>query len=365
MGSIYRPKYKDRKGNIQQSSIWWIKYYTGGRAIRESSETADHAEARRLLKKREGEAAFGRMKKSVGRRVLFKELAELVENDYRINKFRTLRDIEFRFRLHILPVFGKRKAAQISEAEIDRYILQRRNSGAENATINRELAAIKRAFRLGIQKRLITDRPHINMLKENNVRQGFFEREQLRSVLKHLSDDLGAVARFAYITGWRRGEILPIQWPLVDFSAGFVRLEPGTTKNDEGRMFPFTPELRALLEAQRAKADALRKRGIICPWVFHRNGVPIREFKRAWETACKKAGLPGRIFHDFRRTAVRNLERAGVPRSVAMKMTGHKTESVYRRYDIVSEGDLKDAASKLEALSDRVAVKKRASAGGD
>ena len=127
-----------------------------------------------------------------------------------------------------------------------------------------------------------------------------------------------------------------------------MRLYPGTTKNDEGRVFPFTDELRAVLEGQRAKHEALRKKGIICPWVFHRDGQPIREIKRAWKTACKKAGLLGKIPYDFRGTAVRNLIRAGVPEAVAMKMTGHKTRSVFDRYNIVDEADLFDAARHLD-----------------
>lgn len=146
-----------------------------------------------------------------------------------------------------------------------------------------------------------------------------------------------------------RSEIWTLQWPLVDFDAGIVRLEPGTTKNDEGRVFPFTAEPRQLLEAQRAKTDRFQKeKGIICPWGFHRKGQPIREFKRAWKTACKKAGVPGRIPHDFRRTAIRNLVRAGIPETVAMRMTGHKTRSVFDRYNIVDEADFFDAARKLD-----------------
>src|SRR5262249_43628168 len=151
-----------------------------------------------------------------------------------------------------------------------------------------------------------------------------------------------------YITGWRiPSEVLTLQWRQVDFAASTLRLDPGSTKNDEGRVFYFTPELRACLEAQRAVTDELQqKKGQVIPLVFHRNGRPIRDFRTAWENACRTAGVPGRIPHDFRRTAVRNLERAGVSRSVAMKMTGHKTEAVYRRYAIVSEGDLRDAAKK-------------------
>src|SRR5262249_49596822 len=126
----------------------------------------------------------------------------------------------------------------------------------------------------------------------------------------------------------------------------------GTTKNDEGRMFPFTRELEDALLAQRDSTRALQQEGIITPWVFHRGkGKRIRSFRKVWHAACRQAGCPGRIPHDFRRTAVRNLERAGVPRSVAMAMVGHKTEAIYRRYAIVSAGDLTRAAQQLDALA--------------
>jgi integrase len=191
------------------------------------------------------------------------------------------------------------------------------------------------------------------------VRKGFFEREQLESILKHLRIYSQPPARFAYVTGWRKQEVLTLRWPQVDFGAGIVRLEPGETKNDESRTFPFTDELREILEEQKAKADALKKVGIITPWVFFREGrvlrgKPIGDFKRNWNSACQDAGLQGRIFHDFRRTAVRNLVRAGVPERVAMKMTGHKTRSIFERYNIVSEGDLKDAASRLNLFSEKM-----------
>jgi integrase len=148
--------------------------------------------------------------------------------------------------------------------------------------------------------------------------------------------------------------VLTLQWRQVDFQAGLVRLEPGTTKNDEGRTFAMTPELHACLQTQRDLTDTCqRQRDLIVPWVFHREGKRIKDLRGAWAKACKSAGLTGRILHDFRRTAVRNLERAGVSRSVAMKMTGHKTEAVYRRYAIVAESDLHEAAAKLAKLEPR------------
>jgi integrase len=202
-------------------------------------------------------------------------------------------------------------------------------------------------------------RPHIALLREDNARQGFFEPEQLRNVLRHLPDELRPVVKFAYITGWRvKSEVLTREWRHVDLKAGEVRLEPGTTKNKEGRTFPFTSELRTILEAQHAEHERLKKRGKVVPWVFFRmvaNGrrgplrpKPIKSFSKAFATACRHAGCPGRILHDFRRTAVRNLELAGVPRSVAMKLTGHLTESVYRRYAIADQRDLRVAVEKLD-----------------
>src|SRR5262249_15942936 len=130
-----------------------------------------------------------------------------------------------------------------------------------------------------------------------------------------------------------------------------VRLDVGTTKNDDGRVFPFTAELRTILEEQRATADMLGRTGVICQWVFHRNGKRIRRFEKSWKPACRAAGCPGRIPHDLRRTAVRNLVRAGVPERVAMQMTGHKTRSVFERYNIVSSGDLLAAARSMDVFS--------------
>jgi len=191
------------------------------------------------------------------------------------------------------------RANQIGERDIDRYILQRRGEKASNGSINLELTAIRRAFNLAIQKKIVSDHPHISLLEEDNVRQGFFEREQYENLRKQLPEWGQPVADFAYITGWRRSEILSLQWRNVNFEAGYVRLEPGTTKNREARQFPFTSDLRLILEAQKAKHDALAKAGKICPWVFNRKGKPLGEFKHSWQTACIKAGLPGRLMHDF------------------------------------------------------------------
>jgi integrase len=248
--------------------------------------------------------------------------------------------------------FAGWRAQAISTDRVLAYVRHRQQQQAANATINRELAALKRMFRLGERAGRIVRRPFIDLLQEHNARTGFFERAECDAVLAQLPDDLQPVFAVAYLTGWRvKSELLTRQWAHVDFQSGWLRLEPGETENAEGRQFPLTPSLRAVLERQRARTVAIEKATrTIIPWLFHRSGRPIKSFRRAWVTACTAAGLSGRIPHDFRRTAVRNLERAGVPRSTAMKMVGHKTESIYRRYAIVDEAMLKEGAAKLQTL---------------
>jgi integrase len=354
-GSIFR-----RGGSL------WVKYYRDGQPIRESVAKTlsklpgdvSEKDATSLLNRRLGDIARGTPVAVRAERVTVNELLDDLIREYTVNGRRSIERVQDAVD-HLRAFFGPVLRAQtLTTATIREYIAHRQAAtktvdgtivrGAANATINRELAALKRAFSLAVQERKILSRPHIPMLAENNVRQGFFEREQFEAVQRHLPEEIRPAATFAYITGWRRSEIIGLTWRQVDFAAGMVRLEPGTTKNRDGRTFPFTPQLRALLEVQRsATATAGAKLGRIIPYVFHRDGLPIKSFRRSWLSACKAAGVPGRIFHDFRRTAVRNLERAGVPRSVAMKMVGHKTEAVYRRYAIACDADLREAAARL------------------
>jgi integrase len=200
----------------------------------------------------------------------------------------------------------------------------------------------------------VAQRPYIPMLVEANTRRGFFEADQFQAVREELAPELARVVSVAYITGWRiSSEILTRQRHHVDLANGWLRLEPGEGKTGQGRMFPLLPQLRAVLEEQLEDTRKVEtSSGRIIPWLFHRKGEPIVSFRRAWKGACKRAGLTGRIPHDFRRSAVRNLERAGVPRSAAMAMVGHRTQSVYSRYAIADESMLRDGAARLAALHD-------------
>jgi integrase len=186
--------------------------------------------------------------------------------------------------------------------------------------------------------------PYVPMLKEDNVRKGFFEHEEYLAVRETISEHLKDVVTFGYNTGWRISEITGLTWPQVDQKAGVVRLEVGETKNDEGRVVFMDDETREML----LRRWQTRKRPL--PWVFlNAKGTDrVKRFTKAWRTACRKAGFPGRLFHDLRRTAVRNMVRAMISERVAMKISGHKTRSVFDRYNIVSEADLKRAARQLQ-----------------
>jgi integrase len=376
MGSIYK-----------RGRVYWIKFRQAGRVLRESAETTKPNVARRKLKAREGDVANGIRVDPRRDKVTFDEAAKDVVNDFKVNARRSLEVVERRISKHLQPYFGGRRLIDISPSLIADYIVKRQSDsivvrsaytlkGADglprtipesrrtiervsNGEINRELQVLRRIFNLARRNDKCRDVPYVPMLKEEGTRVGFFERDSFEAMLRHLPSDLRAPIRFAYITGWRiPSEVLPLEWRQVDFEAGEIRLDPHTTKNGEGRVFPMTEGLRELLLERQADADRVRRAGHVIPQVFWRevaNGrrgpkkpVPITSLLQSFKTACRNAGCPGRIPHDLRRTAVRNLVRAGIPERVAMTMSGHKTRSVFERYNVVGGTDLTDAARKLD-----------------
>jgi integrase len=190
------------------------------------------------------------------------------------------------------------------------------------------------------------------MLKERNTPRGFVEAAQIDAICAALPEPLRPVVRFAFATGWRtKSEVLPLEWRNVDWVGCCVRLNAHTTKNTEAREFPFTAQIETLLKDQLVEHERLKAAGRIVPQVFHRDGKPIANSRRAWEAACAAAGCPGQLIHDMRRSAVRIFERAGIPRSAAMAAVGHKTESIYRRYAIVDQKTLREMGTRLDAFA--------------
>ena len=234
---------------------------------------------------------------------------------------------------NIRPFFGPLKAQRLSTDQMDRYREKRKNEGRSDATANRELSILRTAFH-NARKRTppkVHVVPYFLMVAETNVRMGFLSDEQYDALRDALPAELKPLFVVAYETGIRRGELTAIRWSQVDFESGFITLERGETKNDEARSAPIIDgDMRELLLAAKAERD---EHWPDCEYVFHRTGEPIRDFRWAWKEACKKAGVPDLNFHDLRRTAVRNMRRAGVPQVVRMKISGHKTDSMERRYN--------------------------------
>lgn len=339
MGTLYR-----------RGEVWWIQYSHRGRTYRESTRSRVRADASRLLRKRQSEIARGVSVGPDAEKVSFDQLVELMRADYLQKQNRTWGRVEHAIQ-HLRPTFGRLSAMAINYDSVSRYVAKRLEKAAP-ATVHHEVAALGRMLRLGVLAGLLPMKPALPTLKLDNVRKGFFTDEEVHSVLVHLPEWYAPAIEFAWRTGWRIGEVKGLTWTQVDFRAGTVRLEPGTTKNRQGRVFPFRayPALETVLRMQRKRTDAWqRAHGAVVPWVFWKEGGQLGDHRDSWIRACKKAGVPGRLVHDLRRSAVRNLERAGVPRSVAMQLTGHQTESVYRRYAIVAETDLTEGVRKLAA----------------
>ncbi len=383
-GTTNSESHPDRRGfgTLRlRGAIWWVRFKVNGKCYEESSGSSDRRKAEKLLARREAELGLGAFTAPDVKRTTVEDLAQMLRDDYRVNSRRSLRRAETSL-MHLLAHFGAARAVTVTADRVATYIRERQDSGAAPATIRNELAALKRMFTLGLRAGKVAHRPHIPAIQVSNARVGFFESGDFAALAAELPADLRPVVEFAYLTGWRiPSEVLRLRWAQVDFRAGVVRLELRSTKNDEGRTFPFDalPALQRLLKRQRARTTTLeRTTGRIIPHVFHREGQPVRYFRRAWRSALDRAAhatrggvravirpeLLGRIPHDFRRTAVRNLVRAGVPERVAMQLTGHKTRSVFDRYNIVNERDLRDGVTRLAVLDATRAMPRRGTAGG-
>jgi integrase len=285
--------------------------------------------------------------------VCYEEVAQDLRQHYQTTGIRDLKEAEHRL-THLDAFFMGRRVTDIGPADITAYVATRQREGGSNGTINRELGVLGRMLRLAHENNKLLRLPIIRTPKEGAPRQGFFEREQFEAVRRHLRSDLQVAVSIAYTFGWRmQSEVLTLTLRQLDLNAETLRLEPGTTKNDEGRIAYLTDELKSLLALQVERVRRLeREIGRIVPYLFphlrgEQRGERIRDFRRAWSTACVKAACPGMLRHDFRRTAVRNMVNAGVPERVAMTVTGHKTRKVFDRYHIVSPADLQDVARKL------------------
>jgi len=336
-------------GLYKRGSVWWMSFVYQGQHYRRSTETPEKKLAQRILDKVKGEIAEGKLPGIfLKKAVRFEDLTEDFLTDYRINGRDTLKKAEKSVD-YLKSSFSGMRAADITTDKVKTYIKDRMDQGLSNASINRQLAALKRIFHLAIEctPPKVTLIPYIPMLKESNIRKGFFEHAEYLALKDALPGYLKPIVTFGYFSGWRISEILALTWDRVDLKEGKVWLNPGETKNEEGRTFYLT---RGLIEEMKVLH---RNRLLHCAYVFHREGKVIKGFRKAWISACKKAGLKGKIFHDFRRTAVRDMVRSGISEKVVMTISGHKSRNVFERYNIVNDQDLREAALKFQHYMER------------
>jgi len=343
-----RPRGTGRLYLQNHSPKWMVQYYRNGTIHRESSGTADRRKAEKFLQKRLAEVSTGNF---IGPRIERITVAELIDDLFRkygtgeIEGKKSLAWSERRWNKHLKPFFGDVRAVQVGTDMLSRYVEERQKAGASNASINRELALLRRAFQIGFEAnpRKVAQVPPIPRLEENNVRKGFLTDEQYDRLAKECAAEglwLRAMLAVAYNFGWRKGE-LRLRVEQVNLLERTIRLEVGTTKNGEGRIVNMTDEVYELLKfCVQGKQPQ--------DFVFTRaDGKPVKDFRGAWRNACERAEVPNLLVHDLRRSAARNLRREGESSDVIMLVGGWKTPSVFARYNIIDENDLKRAAERL------------------
>jgi integrase len=329
----------------QRGQTWWICVYANGKQIRESTQTSDVERAKKYLRHKLKEVgAFELAGKplitSRDRRKTVSDLMSALEKDFAIRDILTAQAKSQVKRVR--ADFAGARAMSLSKEDVDRYIEQRLAAGDAPASINRTTGLLKQGY---IFAELPV--PKIRKLDESgNVRHGFFSELEVRRVMANLDSDLADFTLFGWLTGMRKAEIASLRWE--DVAGDEIRLRAENAKTGEGRTIPFEGELADLIE-RRKKARQFKVNDVtmISPLIFHRDGEPIREFRKSWATACRLAGVR-RLFHDLRRSAARNMLNAGVPQAIAMQITGHRTDSMFRRYAIVTPNDVRTALRRTQ-----------------
>jgi len=351
---------------FRRGARWWVQFNAHGQQHREPARIFDNAlgltrpaktegEAVRALRARRREVDGGRFLGPQVERLTVAELLDALEMHQENKGIRSLA----KTRSHLKAVrtfFGTWRALEVTTASVEEYQRQRRALGRAPATINRELESLRRAFSYASKltpplfpRHLV---PTISALPVDNVRTGYFDAAEVAALLANVPHaDLRDFIEWGFRTGMRKGEIAKLEWSMLDRSGPtWVLNLPGSiTKNGRGRALGLQGEVRTIIERR------LRARRFDCPLIFHRTskgraGAPILAFDRTWRNALRAAKLPpSRIFHDLRRSAVRNLIRAGVDPSVAMKISGHRTRSMLDRYNIVGESETAAALALADA----------------
>jgi integrase len=351
-GSVYQRK---------DSGKWGAALRVAGRRFRQETGFATKTSAKRALQGWQSELLVGRYVAKENEKLSVADLLDSYERDLRNRSAKSM--VSFRAHAKALlegPAKGRSKerksglgalpAVAVTADLVEQFKERCLELGKAPATVDRYVETLRAAFEYACKKERISRVPKFSLLRPNNRRTGFFEKAEVEVVCGRLRDPLDDVTRFAYLSGWRKGEIVRLRWDQIDRTACEVRL--WDSKSGKGRVLPYraSAELTALLERRWEFRRYARPTGpALSALVFHEAGLPVGDFRKSWATACRKAGVGRRLFHDLRRSAVRDMIRAGVPQAIAKAISGHATDSVFDRYNIVDERDKSAALARTES----------------
>ena len=328
------------------SRYWWCAYYVHGKEVRQSTRETDERRAKRVLRRHMADVLRGECIPHE-HRVTLGDLVAMVRADYDVHQRRSRTTVNYPLKHLTTQLGAETPALALTSDRLDQYILNRRAEGASNASIRIELAMLSKGFTLAVRARKLRIKPYIPKPEgdPSRIREGFFTRDEVDRLCAHLPDVLADVVRFLFCSAWRVGEVRTLEWRNYDRTEGAIRLRPERSKTKRGRVLPLVGELAAII-ARRVDA-----RRLDCPYIFHDQGRPIGDFRKAWRAACAAVGLSGRIVHDLRRSGVRHLIHAGVDPHTVMAFSGHRTPSMLKRYHIIALDDLRAAAAKGDTYS--------------
>ncbi len=351
------------------SRYWQIKYRVDEKWRYETTQTKSRPEAQRLLAHKVYEASAGRLPGTA----TFEQIIELLVNDAKLRGLKAVKRIQ-RAGAALCRELAGYRAEQVDYAKLADYAARRREQVAPD-TVHFELSVAARAFRVARERGLVRSVPVFPRIKNLHVRAGFVDAQEWSRLRARLEPDFRDAADFAFLCGARQMELLGLQWADVELSERVVHFR--ATKTGRSRPVPYAgyPQLEQVIERRVALCERLKRAGIITPWVFcfgepkavggrlyHKAGDPLfkpggdrgllTSLGENWQRACQAAGRPGLLFHDLRRSAARNFERAGMARGVAMKLGGW-TERMYSRYAIGAESEVGPALAGLSAYLSR------------
>ena len=338
VGRVFK---KVRKG--VEDKNWSYRWYVRGQEFERSSRSVSKTIAEKLLRKAIEKSGAGVL--PAEDRVRYEDLMLKVENR-RIEDRKSLNDVAQR-RRHLDAFFGGMRAIDIRTETVDRYVALRLKEQAKPATINQELSLLRRGFNLAE----LSLKPQIKLLNvSDNVRRDFLDWGDFCAVREHLPEWMADFCTVAFLTSWRQGQLAALEWRDVDMNARTMTARQETTKGGVPHCIPLVGEVWEILE----RAHAHRR--LDCANAFHRDGNPIllrgskSPARKAWGAATKAAGFPAHYLHGLRRSGIRFMvQTGGIDAHTAMGFSGHKTRSVFDRYDIQSVDGMRRAMEAATA----------------